>query len=56
MLKDIDRYVVADIKKAKQSPFAETAVRLHVPIVVSIRGKESCVLRVARKSYSRHIG
>jgi len=55
MLKSIDQCVVSDITKAKQSPFAETAVRLHVPIVVSIRGKESCVLRIARKSYSRHI-
>ena len=55
MLKNIDRCVVTDIKKAKQPPFAETAVRLHVPIVVTIGGKESYVVRVARKSYARHI-
>ena len=55
MLKNIDRCVVSHIKRAKQSPFAEIAVKLHVPIVVSIRDKESCVLRVARKSYDRHI-
>ncbi len=55
MLKNIDRCVVSDIKRAKQSPFAETAVKLHVPIVASIRDKESGVLRVARKSYDRHI-
>jgi len=55
MLKNIDRCVVSDIKRTKRSPFAETSIRLHAPIVVSILGKESCVVRVARKSCGRHI-
>ena len=50
-LKSIDRCIVTDTKSGTRLQFAETAVRPHVLIVVTIRGTESLVVGLVSKSY-----
>ncbi len=54
-MKSIDQRVVTHIKRIAPVPFAETAVRLLVPIAVTIRSRESLVVRLVQKSYRTRI-
>ena len=42
---------VSDIKSAQRLPYDDTVVRLRAPIVVTIRGRESPVVKVVQQSY-----
>jgi hypothetical protein len=46
---------VSDIKSAQRLPCADTVARLRAPIVVTIRGRESRVVKVAQQSYKTRI-
>ncbi len=54
-MKSIEQRAVTHIKRIAPVPFAETAVRLLVPIAVTIRGRESLVVRRVQKSYRNRI-
>ena len=54
-MKSTDQRAAADIKSIAPLPFAETAVRLLVPIAVTIRGRESLVVRLVQKSYRNRV-
>ncbi len=54
-MKSIEQRAVTHIKRIAPVPFAETAVRLLVPIPVTIRGRESLVVRLVQKSYRTRI-
>ncbi len=54
-MKSIDQRTATDIKRIAPLPFAETAVRPLVPIAVTIRGRESLVVRLVQKSYGKRI-
>ena len=54
-MKSIEQRAVTHIKRIASLPFAETAVKLLVPIAVTIRGRESLVVRLVRKRFGKRI-
>lgn len=53
-MKSIDHCAVTNIKEITGLLPAGTVVRLPAPIVVKIRGRDSLVVRLLRKSNRKH--